>query len=82
MSAVRRDCQVIVHPDAGGGMTVSLVVPCSDRDARFVLSAERDNDGDWRVFIPWPNDEDDDRIALIDGMEVSNGILYLAASGQ
>lgn len=50
------------------------------------MAAERDNDGDWRVYVPAPdlesyqvNEAGDSHEWLIEGMECSNGILYLGA---
>jgi hypothetical protein len=69
----------------GGGALAEVHVPTYSGVAVFSLIVERDVDGDWRVFIPWPEDGEivDQQAQLDDGRggyyEVSNGILYLGA---
>lgn len=67
-----------VTPGENGGLTVEVDVPTYSGGARFRLLVERDKDGDFRVFVPWP-DTDSSEPVLIDGMECFNGILYLGA---
>lgn len=67
-----------VSPGENGGLTVEVDVPTYGGGARFTLTVERDPDGDFRVFVPWPDTEDSEPV-LIDGMECFNGILYLGA---
>lgn len=64
-----------------GGVTVTVHVPCSEGVLDLVIDVERDREGDWRVFIPWPENGDvDEGIGYLPGdYEVVNGILYLAA---
>lgn len=78
--------KVQVQPLHAGGMEVTLTVPCSEGPVDFVLLAERDRDGDWRVSIPWPDPDAEpdmpDLTSLPGGYEVANGILYLASDEQ
>lgn len=69
-------CTATMTPDDNGGLTVALFVPTYGGGATFEMSVERDRDGDWTVFIPWPADIEE---ATIQGMEVLNGILYLGS---
>lgn len=76
-------CEVHIVPDRKGGIAVRLRVPTYGGGAEFWMSAERDNDGDWRVFIPWPSDAGDEVRPINTGgdtdAEVCGGILYLGA---
>jgi hypothetical protein len=59
---------VTIDPKANGGVEIDLFVPTYEGGATFNLTAERDNDGDWRVFLPETKD-----------YEVSAGVIYLGA---
>ncbi len=78
-------CSATVTPDDKGGMTVTLFVPTYEGGANLTISAERSNDGDWVVSIPWPDDPATaDKGLLLSGppdeqYEVVNGLLYLGA---
>lgn len=83
-------CTVDIETASDGGVMVTLRVPTYGGGATFQLHAERSSDGDWRVFIPWPdavsesvgntyNEDGIPELAMLDGMEVANGILYLGA---
>lgn len=90
----RPSCHLIAASDEQGGIAVTVVVPTYEGGATFHITVERDNDGDWRVSIPWPDEVTVDDGApvsfgdhesvsgLIDGMEVTNGILYLGAPDE
>lgn len=86
----RPSCHLVAMNDDQGGIAVTVVVPTYEGGAAFHLTVERDNDGDWRVFVPWPESISVDGgpdvdfahesvMGEIDGMEVANGILYLGA---
>jgi len=71
--------------DDGAGVSVTLHVPGYQGPASFTLEAERDADGDWRVYIPWFKDlhgnpaADHADLELQNGVGVTNGICYVGA---
>lgn len=80
----------ILHPDSPciatveqfghEGLSASLFVPTYGGGQTFTITAERDNDGDWRITIPWTEASDtDEPVTLANGDEVLNGFLYLGA---
>lgn len=73
-------CTATVTPDEHGGLIVALHVPTYSGGQSFTLAAERDADGDWRVFIPWPDDSPE--IGMLGDLEVANGIVYLGAPDE
>jgi hypothetical protein len=75
-------CRVEVIPSENGGVHVELFIPTYEGGARFALTAERDNDGDWRLFVPhYGTDRDVQTMEAESGgfYEVCNGIIYLGA---
>jgi hypothetical protein len=71
----------------GEGLSVTLTVPSYDGDIEFEMHAERDADGDWRVFVPWfedlrGNPAADQELILENGVGVTNGICYIGAPDQ
>lgn len=72
-------CEVKVTPGTEGGLDIEVFVPTYDGGATFSITVERDNDGDWRVFLPWIADLNDQEVILSDGHAVLNGIAYLGA---
>jgi len=79
-------CRVTTTPLEKGGIHVEVEIPTYDQERTTVsITVERDNDGDWQVFIPWPDgiaqEAQPMAIALdgVEGYEVCNGILYLGA---
>ena len=81
-------CQVTATPLENGGVYVEVFVPTYGHEAtKVTLTVERSKDGDWVVFIPWPDDFEqngfDEPVTITlggrDGYEVCNGILYLGA---
>lgn len=72
-------CTTTITPDDKGGMLVELHVPTYSGGVTLSLQAERDNDGDWRVFIPWPDDMEDEVRSVGGFGDAAGGILYLGA---
>lgn len=77
-------CGFRATTDDDGGAQVTLFVPTVEGEAEFTVLAERDEDGDWRVFIPWFHHDDNparDHIDLLlsNGYTVTNGVCHLAA---
>lgn len=72
-------CSVSVLPLKEGGVYVILRVPTYEGEAVFTMSAERGSDSDWRVFLPWTKDLEDQSHILSNGTECTNGIVYLGA---
>jgi hypothetical protein len=68
-----------IIPGEKGSLTVRLHVPTYSGGATFELEAARDNDGDWRVYVPWPDKALSDEVVQIDGMDFANGIGYIGA---
>lgn len=67
-----------------GGLSVDVVVPGDEADLTFTVTVERDADGDWRVFIPWPELDDEDAVlSFLDhhghDYEACGGIVHLCA---
>jgi hypothetical protein len=61
-------------------MTVTLRVPTYSGGVEFSLAAERDGDGDWRVYVPWPDlPNSPDPVVMPGGIEVLNGVAHLGA---
>ena len=85
MSSRNRPCHLRFVSSDDGGVKVDLTVPGAEKDMTFTMTVERDNDGDWRVYLPaWPEEEvfDDPVVAVPwdNGfIEVCNGIVYVAA---
>lgn len=74
-------CTATITPGKKGGMTVELFVPTYSGGVTFSLMSERSNDGDWRVFLPWYEGMDEDRVYInVDtDSEVAGGIAYIGA---
>jgi hypothetical protein len=72
-------CTVEVVPLDDGGVDVTLSVTTYEGVINFKLTAERDKDGDWNVHLPWPTNKLRAEPALVNGIEVYNGIAYLGA---
>ncbi len=72
-------CEAIVSPDDKGGISVDVFVPTYEGGARFNITTERSNDGDWVVSIPWLESNNDRPVILADGHECLNGLIYLGA---
>lgn len=66
-----------VVPLEDGGLEVTMSVTTYEGVANFTLRAERDADGDWRVWIPWRSENTDEAFILANGCEAFNGIVYL-----
>jgi hypothetical protein len=61
-------CTATVTPTSNGGMQVALNVPTYSGVLPLELTAERQADGDWIVFL-----------VNTDGLDAMNGIVYLGA---
>ena len=78
------ECHTITEAHTGGGLSVTMVVPCAEGEARFSISAERTKDGDWVVTVPCPRVSDGEMRLLADSQDSSrdydylNGVVYLA----
>lgn len=74
---------VEITPGKDGGITVNLYVPTyEDGPTMFSLEAERSEDGDWRVHIPWPENMDGQMpplVSLANGTECASGVIYLGS---
>lgn len=76
---------VVAMPLDAGGLRAVVVVPTYTGEQRFQITVERDEDGDWRVYIPWFKDlhgnpaADHTDLELENGTAVTNGIVYLGA---
>lgn len=70
-----------VTREKDGGVTVDVFVPTFSGGMTLQLAVERSNDGDWRIFIPWLDDMDEDKTYILQGnvAEVANGIAYVGA---
>lgn len=69
---------VEVTPGERGGLSVTVRVPTYSGGMDFTIDVERDEDGDWRVFVPWP-DGLREPYTLDNDAVVSNGVAYLGA---
>lgn len=80
----RRVCSAGVLATEGGGMVIELNVPTYSGVATFTIAAERDEEGDWRVKIPWPENIENYKTEAprLDGREVFDGYLYLGSSEE
>lgn len=57
MLTPKSPCEATITPGRKGGLTVTLFVPTYEGGVELELVAERDGDGDWRVFLPmWPDE--------------------------
>lgn len=74
-------CTATLTPDTGGGLLVELHVPTYSGGVTLSLQAERSSDGDWRVYIPWPDGMEEEDVRSVNGGvgDCRDGILYLGA---
>lgn len=87
MSKINSDspCEVTVVPQPDGGVDIQLFVPTYSGGQTFTMSAERDGDGNWRIFLPlWPNEADLHEPAVVahlgdETVDVCGGIAYVGA---
>ena len=72
-------CTVTITAGTDGGVGIELMIPTYSGGAILSLMTERDADGDWRIFIPWPDGMDEDRSFTIEGgmADAANGIVYM-----
>jgi hypothetical protein len=85
MAADRASAQATVASLEEGGIDVTVTVPTYSGEQRLSLRVERDNGGDWIVFIPWPElPENLDQPLFLEGsgLEVAGGALYLGAPDE
>lgn len=88
--AIARDtpntpCNVEVESLPNGGVAVCVNVPSYEDTVEFKITVDRDEDGDWRVFVPWFKDlhgnpaADHTDLILENGVGVTNGICHVGA---
>jgi hypothetical protein len=90
MADKRAPAKAEIVAGAEGGLMVTVRVPTAEGELALVIDVERDPEGDWMVWVPWPERVRDGRLGdaerppsmfgiLPDGHEVVNGILYACA---
>lgn len=73
-------CEAMVTPGADGGLRVDVFIPTYAGGATLSIDVERSNDGDWQVFIPWPDGLGDDQYTINSQLaDACGGIVYLGA---
>lgn len=74
-------CEVTVTPLDNGGVDVKVFVPTFSGGGYLSITVERDAEGDWLAFIPWPDDLDENRSYHINEhwCDAANGVAYIGA---